>query len=150
MPLRRVAADELREPGAAAQLAAQDLEEGLPDLVDRRVDLLAVLVDEGQVFHEKGLRVSRSIASDTMTRLGVSIENSTGDALRAHVQDLSALLEGEHVDLAALGKVFGKIAQTLLEAIEQSGESSLRFRAVATALDLKTAKSRLLAFLGDS
>ena len=34
-----------------------------------------------------------------MIKLDVSIEGSTGDALRAHVQDLSSMLAGKRVNL---------------------------------------------------
>jgi hypothetical protein len=85
-----------------------------------------------------------------MTRPDVSIEGSTGDALRAHVRDLSSMLDGQSVDLTEMGKLFERITRTLLEAIEQAGLSSLRFRAAARALDLKTPKSRLASFLGDT
>ena len=81
-----------------------------------------------------------------MTRLDVSIEGSPGDALRAHVRDLSSMLDGKRVNLTEMGKLHERITRTLLEAIEQGGHSSLRFRAAAKALDLKIPKSRL-AFL---
>lgn len=85
-----------------------------------------------------------------MTRPNVSIEGSTGDALRAHVRDLSTMLDGKRVDLTEMGKLYERITRTLLEAIEQGGLSSLRFRAAAKSLDLKTPKSRLQSFLGDT
>ena len=85
-----------------------------------------------------------------MTKLDVSVEGSTGDALRAHVRDLSSMVEGKHVNLTEMGKLYESITRTLLAAIEQSGHSSLRFRAAAKALDLKTPKSRLASFLGDT
>ena len=81
------------------------------------------------------------------TRLDVSIEGSTGDALRAHVRDLSSMLDGKRVNLTEMGKLYERITRALLEAIEQGGHSSLRFRAAAKALDLKTSKSRLASFL---
>ena len=85
-----------------------------------------------------------------MTKLDVSIEGSTGDALRGHVRDLSSMLEGKHVNLTEMGKLYERITRTLLETVEQGGHSSLRFRAAAKALDLKTPKSRLASFLGDT
>lgn len=85
-----------------------------------------------------------------MTKLDVSIEGTTGDALRAHVRDLSSMLDGKRVDLTEMGKLYEIITRTLLEAIVQGGQSSLRFRAAAKALDLKTPKSRLASFLGDT
>ena len=85
-----------------------------------------------------------------MIKLDVSIEGSTGDALRAHAQDLSSMLAGKRMNLTEVGKLYERITRTLLEAIEQGGHSSLRFRAAAKALDLKTPKSRLASFLGDT
>ena len=85
-----------------------------------------------------------------MTKLDVSIESSTGDALRAHVRDLNSMLHGKRVNLTEVGKLYERITRTLLEAIAQGGHSSLRFRAAAKALDLKTPKSRLASFLGDT
>ena len=85
-----------------------------------------------------------------MTKLDVSIEGSTGDALRAHVRDLNSMLHGKRVNLTEMGKLYERITRTLLEAVEQGGHSSLRFRAAAKALDLKTPKSRLASFLGDT
>ena len=85
-----------------------------------------------------------------MTKLDVSIEGSTGDALRAHVRDLNSMLHGKRVNLTEMGKLYERITRTLLEAIEQGGHSSLRFRAAAKAPDLKTPKSRLASFLGDT
>ena len=81
-----------------------------------------------------------------MTRLDVSIEGSIGDDLRAHVRDLNSMLDGKRVNLTEMGKLYERITRTLLEAIEQGGHSSLRFRAAANALELKIPKSRL-AFL---
>ena len=85
-----------------------------------------------------------------MIKLDVSIEGSTGDALRAHVRDLNSMLHGKRVNLTEMGKLYERITRTLLAAIEQSGHSSLRFCAAAKALDLKTPKSRLAFFLGDT
>ena len=85
-----------------------------------------------------------------MTKLDVSIEGSTGDALRGHVRDLSSMLHGKRVNLTEIGKLYERITRTLLEAVEQGRHSSLRFRAAAKALDLKTPKSRLASFLGDT
>ena len=75
---------------------------------------------------------------------------TTGDALRGHVRALSSMLEGKHVNLTEMGKLYESITRTLLAAVEQSGHSSLRFRAAAKALDLKTPKSRLASFVGDT
>ena len=85
-----------------------------------------------------------------MIKLDVSIEGSTGEALRAHVRDLSSMLADKRVNLTEVGKIYERITRTLLEAIEQGGHSSLRFRAAAKALDLTTPKSRLASFLGDT
>ena len=85
-----------------------------------------------------------------MTKFDVSIEGSTGDTLRAHVRELNSMLHGKRVNLTEIGKLYESITRTLLEAIEQGGHSSLRFRAAAKALDLKTPKSRLASFLGDT
>lgn len=59
------------------------------------------------------------------------------------------MLDRNRVNLTEMGKLYERITRTLLEAIEQGGLSSLRFRAAAKALDLKTPKSRLVSFLGD-
>ena len=82
--------------------------------------------------------------------LDISIEGSTGAALRGQVRALSALVDGNRVSLVELGKLYESITRTLLEAIEQSGLSSMRLRAAARALDLKTPKSRLASGLEDT
>ena len=46
-----------------------------------------------------------------MTRLDVSIEGSTGDALRAHVRDLSSMLDGKRVNLTEMGKLYERITK---------------------------------------
>ena len=70
-----------------------------------------------------------------MTKLDVSIEGSSGDALRAHVQDLSSMLAGKRVNLTEVGKLYERITRTLLEAIEQGGHSSLLLLPHARASD---------------
>jgi hypothetical protein len=85
-----------------------------------------------------------------MTRPDVTLEGKTGDSLRAAVRELAGMLDDKVVNLTQLGKVVARLAQHLLGAVEESGLSSQRFRAVAKALDLKTPKSSLAAFLEES
>ena len=60
------------------------------------------------------------------------------------------MLDDKRVNLMEMGKLYERLTRTLLEAIEQGGRSSLRFRAAAKALCLKTPKSRLASFLEDT
>ena len=84
-----------------------------------------------------------------MTRGDLSIEGSIWDTVRARVRDLGSMLDGRSANLTEMGKLYERLARTLLDAIQQGGLSSLRFRAAAKALDLKTSKSRLESFLND-
>ncbi len=84
-----------------------------------------------------------------MTRHDLSTGDSTWDTVRAHVRDLGAILDGKTVNVTEMGKLYERLTRALLDAIQRGGLSSLRFRAAAKALDLKTSKSRLESFLGD-
>ena len=85
-----------------------------------------------------------------MKRHELSIEDIIWDSVRAHLRDFNTMLEGQIVNPMEMGKLYGELAQSLLEAIQKSGRSSLRFQAAAKALDLKTPKSQLESFLDES
>jgi hypothetical protein len=55
---------------------------------------------------------------------------------------------GGAVDVEALGKAFAASATAYDEAIRREGRTSMRLRAVCKALDLRTPKSALVAFVG--
>lgn len=78
----------------------------------------------------------------------VSTEGDGFDALRASVAQLEALSSAESVHLVDLGKAFQALAQAMVTIANDAGRPSLRFEAVALALDLRTPKSALKAFLG--
>ncbi len=69
------------------------------------------------------------------------------DALRAAHARMGALLEAPSVNLVELAKAFSAIASAMVEVSRASGRTSQRFDAVARALDLRTPKSALRAFL---
>lgn len=82
-----------------------------------------------------------------MTRFDARTEGPAWDALRAATSRLGALAARDHVNLLELGKAYAAIADAMLAAARAAGQTSLRFEVAAKALDLKTPKSALTAFL---
>ena len=68
-------------------------------------------------------------------------------ALRTELSAMRGLLEHDAVSLLDLGKAYAKVAEAMLAVALASERTSMRFEAAALALDLRTAKSRLRAFL---
>lgn len=83
-----------------------------------------------------------------MSKLDVSTQGDAWDALRASVGRLHELADRPEVNLVELGKAYQAVAKAMLAATSAAGQTSLRFDAVVRALDLRTPKSALLAFLG--
>lgn len=69
---------------------------------------------------------------------------------RAQLDALQQELSKPSVDLIAMAKAYAAFARALLAAVEQAGQSSMRFQAVVKALDLTTPKSALRRFLDES
>ncbi len=56
---------------------------------------------------------------------------------------------GELIDIRNIAPVYAELGKAYNKAVEQSGLSSMRARAVAKALDLTTNKSDIQSFLGE-
>ncbi|MGE0788427.1 MAG: hypothetical protein AB7S26_22320 [Sandaracinaceae bacterium] len=84
-----------------------------------------------------------------MARLRVSTETERFRLLDARLAALRALIAEPEVDLVELGKSFASLAAAIEAAATERGPSSVRFRAVTKALDLRTPRSLLEAFVGD-
>jgi len=69
-------------------------------------------------------------------------------ALRQRLAALDEKLAPAELDTLDVAKGFAALAVAMLAAVRSSGAQSMRFAAVAKALDLKTPKSHLEAFLG--
>lgn len=69
------------------------------------------------------------------------------EALRASHAAMGALLEQPRVNLVELAKAYQAIASAMVAIARASGRPSLRFDAVERALDLRTPKSALRAFV---
>ncbi|HJL16354.1 MAG TPA: hypothetical protein RMH99_11900 [Sandaracinaceae bacterium LLY-WYZ-13_1] len=82
-----------------------------------------------------------------MPKMDVSTDGEAWDTLRDRLDRLRALADRPEVNLVDLGKAYQAVAGAMLEAARASGQSSARFEAVVRALDLKTPKSKLRAFL---
>lgn len=82
-----------------------------------------------------------------MPKLTPTTEGPAWDALRAALARMSTLTEAPEASLVALGKAYAGLAEAVLAVAEASGQTSARFAAVKKALDLKTPKSALEAFL---
>ena len=83
-----------------------------------------------------------------MGKLDVTTEGEAWDGLRAGVARLDALSRQPTVNLVDLGKAFRAVAEGMVAVTAASGQTSARFEAVVRALDFKTPKSALAAFLG--
>ena len=62
-------------------------------------------------------------------------------------RSLGAVIHAEPVDLVELGKGLEDLVQALHQTIKASGRTSVRLEAAELALDLKTTKSSLIAFI---
>lgn len=69
-------------------------------------------------------------------------------AVRQRLAELDETLIPTELDSLVVAKGFAALAVAMLAAVRSSGAQSMRFGAVAKALDLKTPKSHLEAFLG--
>jgi hypothetical protein len=74
-------------------------------------------------------------------------DSEAWDALRAALARMTELAEAPSANLVALGKAYAALAAAVLRVAESSGQTSARFAAVKKALDLKTPRSALEAFL---
>lgn len=68
--------------------------------------------------------------------------------VRQRLAELEEKLTPPELDSLDVAKGFAALAVAMLAAVRSSGAQSMRFGAVAKALDLKTPKSHLEAFLG--
>jgi hypothetical protein len=68
-------------------------------------------------------------------------------AVRAQLRALDPLLDVQPVNALAVAKQFESLAAAMRSAMESDGQTSTRFRAVTKALDLRTPKSKLVAFV---
>ena len=85
-----------------------------------------------------------------MPRMQTKPEGPAWDALRAALARMQSLLDADAVHLVDLGKAYAALASAMLAAAEASGQTSARFRAVVRALDLRTPRSAIEAFAGES
>lgn len=77
----------------------------------------------------------------------VKTEGPHWDALRDAIESLREVTERPAANLVDLGKAYQRLAAAMLEVATASGQTSARFEAVVRALDLRTPKSVLHAFL---
>ena len=84
-----------------------------------------------------------------MTTDGSASHPDPWQAVRLQWRALDPCLAAEPVNALAVAKQFQALAAALLAAMEAGGTPSTRFRVVNKALDLKTPKSKLAAFLND-
>lgn len=68
--------------------------------------------------------------------------------LREAAAAFGRAVEGPAVDLAQAGKALGRAAAALARAFAEAGVGSVRMRAAAKALDLRTPKGELERFVG--
>ncbi|MBX3272668.1 MAG: hypothetical protein KF729_20575 [Sandaracinaceae bacterium] len=68
-------------------------------------------------------------------------------ALRAALARMSALADEPRVNLVELAKAYQALAAAMARLARDAGRPSLRFDAIERALDLRTPKSALRAFL---
>ncbi len=85
-----------------------------------------------------------------MSRMEVTTDSDRFEALRHALDAMRALTEQPRVNLVTLAKAFQRVAVTMRAAATEHGPPSTRLAAVERALDLKTPKSRLEAFLEGS
>ena len=77
----------------------------------------------------------------------IEAEGPAWEALKDRAEALAATCSGGQVDLLALAKAYAAFAVAIGEAAEAAGQTSMRFEAAAKALDLRTPRSALTAFL---
>lgn len=77
----------------------------------------------------------------------VKTEGPAWEALRRASRGLHALSAAETVSLHTLGKAFADVAGAMLAVTAAAGQTSVRYRAVHKALDLRTKKSELTGFV---
>ena len=69
-----------------------------------------------------------------------------------HLKTMLGMIDknpGDLIDIRNIAIVYAELGKSYNEAIEQAGLSSMRARAVAKALNLKTNKSDIQSFLGE-
>jgi hypothetical protein len=84
-----------------------------------------------------------------MPRLEADTQGDAWDHLRAALSRLDAIAASPRADLVALGKAYAALAEAMREVALAAGQSSARFDAAARALDLRTPKSAIEAFVAD-
>ena len=121
----------------------------VPVLVDKNLSIheslaiceyVAELHPEAQLWPaDRGLRArGRAISAEMASSFG---------ALREAHAKLGALIERPSVNLIELAKAFTAVASAMASIARDAGRPSLRFDAVERALDLRTPKSALRAFV---
>ncbi len=83
-----------------------------------------------------------------MPRFVVASRGEHWDAVRASLAELSRLASGGEVDLNDVGKGLSRLVIAVRAAFDDAGLPSVRLKAAVRALDLKTPKSALEAFVG--
>ena len=74
-------------------------------------------------------------------------ESAAFDALREAHAKMGEQLTAPEVNLVSLAKAYQSLANAMAGMANASGRGSLRFEAVVRALDLRTPKSSLRAFM---
>ena len=82
-----------------------------------------------------------------MSAYDVDTTSEAFDALRAALARLSALAGEPRVNLVELARAYQALATAMARLARDAGRPSLRFDAIERALDLRTPKSALRAFL---
>ena len=70
------------------------------------------------------------------------------DTLRGALDTMQAVAGAPRASHVELGKAFAAVASAMLEVAHAAGQTSVRYSAVAKALELRTKKSLLEAFVG--
>lgn len=82
-------------------------------------------------------------------RFVVRAEGEPWVAVRRATSDLAALVQADEVDMNVLGHALGALVGAARDAFEAAALPSLRLEAARRALDLRTKKSKLEAFLAE-
>lgn len=82
-----------------------------------------------------------------MSRYDVRTAGPAWDALRDAADRVARAAADETTNLVELGKAYAALAVAMQAVTAASGQTSARYDAAAKALDLKTPKSKLAAFL---
>jgi hypothetical protein len=88
------------------------------------------------------------LKENAMPRFVVRAEGPEWEALRADVAALSAIAAGAEVNLNDLARALGRVVAGVGAAFTRARLPSVRLAAAEKALDLKTGKSELEAFVG--